>query len=212
MKQMVEELNSVPGVVGACIFSTRDGIRFSNLPALFKEERLIGAGKQLGKLYAAGRMSFQDLADVSLHYDESVVVVRELQKHLLIIVICDPSFNQNLLSMSLNLLQEEASEMDFGTITAAAVTPVAPAEEFSPPDERMAALLEEMKNQLGKILGPMAGFIFEEAQSSWQAQGGADFERIDGLIEQLNADIGDEKKAEQYRKLIAPALSGFEKG
>ena len=70
MQQLIDELKAIPGLVGACIYSSRDGLQETNLPGIFKADRLGAVGKQLAKLYSAGRMSFDDLTDVSLHYDE----------------------------------------------------------------------------------------------------------------------------------------------
>lgn len=217
MKQLIDELKAIPGVVGACIYSSRVGLQETNLPGIFKADRLAAVGKQLAKLYAAGRMSFDDLTDVSLHYDESVVVARELQKNLLIFAICDPSFNHNLLSMSFNLLQEEFRNGQFGKAEAAesvpsipTPTPVAVA-SASKLDARQLGLLEEMKGKLGRILGPMAGYIFAEVVEVWERHG-ARAERLGSLLELLDKEIADEDKSATYRQLIATELQAFKEG
>ena len=122
MLHLIDELKVIPGVMGACIVNSQTGVQVTNLPALFRVERLALVGKHLLKIYAAGRMSFDDLTDITLNYDESVVVARELEKNTLIFAICDPTFNQNLLSMSFNLLHEE---FKLGNFTEVAVEPVA---------------------------------------------------------------------------------------
>ncbi len=202
MKQLIDELKAIPGVVGACIYSSRDGLKATNLPGIFKADRLASVGKQLSKLQSAGRMSFDDLTDISLHYDESVVVVRGIEKKLLIFVICDPSFNHNLLTMSFNLLQEELREGEYldseengSSITTEALVAAIP-------DERLIELLGEMKGKLGKYLGPMAGFIFDEAVEAWEEQGPAERTRINSLIDLVNKEIGTPDKIDGYRRLI----------
>ena len=215
MKHLIDELKAIPGVVGACIYSSRAGLQETNLPGIFKADRLAAVGKQLAKLYAAGRMSFDDLTDVSLHYDESVVVARELQKNLLIFAICDPSFNHNLLSMSFNLLQEEFHNGQFGKAEAAEPVPSIPspatAVSASKLDARQLGLLEEMKGKLGRVLGPMAGYIFAEVVEVWERQG-ASAERLGSLIELLDKEIADEDKSATYRQLIATELQAFQEG
>jgi hypothetical protein len=202
-------------VVGACIYSSRAGLKVSNLPGIFKPDRLAAVGKHLAKLYSAGRMSFDDLTDVSLHYDESVVVARELQKNLLVFVVCDPTFNHNLLTMSLNLLQEEVANSDFDAADPVATPALQPAAAvaYQPrPEGQLQGLFSEMKELLGKVLGPMAGFIFDEMAEVWEKQGAAEIGRIDELIELLNREISDPDKIKHYRKLIEPELSNFRKG
>ena len=185
----------------------------TNLPVIFKPERLNLVGKHLLKLYAAGRMSFDDLTDIVLNYDESVVVARELEKNMLIFAICDPTFNQNLLTMSFNLLQEEFKLGNFSTVPIPETEEeptVAPSQ--LPQVETSGALLEllaEMKDLLAKVLGPMAGFIFDEVAEEWMAQGSSGFARIEELIEQINQEIADQDKIGSYRQLISPVLKNF---
>ncbi|MCF6266479.1 MAG: hypothetical protein L3J57_08045 [Desulfuromusa sp.] len=209
MIQLIDELKVIPGVIGACIVNFQEGLKVTNLPAIFKPERLLVVGHHLLKLFSAGRESFSDLTDITLNYDESVVVARELEKGTLVFVICDPTFNHNLMAMSLNLLQEEYKLGDFSTEVAPAVVPAQPQADMS---GKMQDLLEEMKGTLSKVLGPMAGFIFDEVAEEWIEQGVSDFSRIEVLIDLLNQEISDQDKIDSYRQLISPALKTFQKG
>lgn len=207
MKQAIDELKAIPGVVGACLFSTQEGLLESNLPGMFKPEKLAAVGKQVTKLLAAGRMSFDDLNDLSLHYDESVVIARELRRGLTIFAVCDPSFNHNLLTMSLNLLQEELRNQPEGQPVAAVsesvATKSAPAVTIDP---SLEPLLGELKAALAKVLGPMASIIFDELQQNW-AQEGATPERLSVLLEMINREIGDTDKIAAFSALTAPLLA-----
>ena len=212
MKQMIDELKSVPGVIGACVYSSRAGLQISNLPTIFKPDRLTAIGKHLAKLYSAGRMSFDDLTDVCLYYDESAVVARELQKNLLIFVICDPGFNHNLLSMSFKLLQEEIETSGFEPTEKETPVAVKATVAQAKTEEQLLGLFNEMKDLLGKVLGPMAGYIFDETLETWEKQGAAESDRIEELIELLNGEISDPEKIRHYRKLITPELKRIGKG
>ncbi|MFK5925052.1 MAG: hypothetical protein QM483_00350 [Desulfuromusa sp.] len=218
MIHLIDELKVIPGVIGACIVSSREGLKVTNLPAIFKPERLGLVGKHLLKLSSAGRMNFADLTDITLNYDESVVVARELEPGTLIFAICDPTFNHNLLAMSFNLLHEEYKLGNF-TEAAAQTTPSAAVTAADSPlsteqkiSRELQSLLDEMKEALGKILGPMAGFIFDEVVEEWVAQGSPDFSRIEELIEQINQEIADPDKIGNYRQHIASVLKDFQKG
>ena len=74
-----------------------------------------------------------------------------------------------------------------GPEASAPIEPVplspAPATTASPRqhDGRLTELLAQMKSKLGRILGPMAGFIFEEVVEEWQQLGAADNREIDRL-------------------------------
>lgn len=217
MINLIDELKTVPGIVGACIVNG-EGLQATNLPAIFKPERLSRVGQHLLALSASGRASFDDLTDMTLNYDESVVVARELVDGTMLFVICDPTFNYNLLTMSLNLLQEEFKGGNFTSAPVATppepVTPAAAVAAAAPTGEisaQLQSLLDDMKELLSKILGPMAAFVFDDAVEEWQGQGGADFSRIEELIEGINREIGDQEKNDRYRALVSPLLEAFPK-
>jgi len=215
MINLIDELKVVPGVVGACIVNSEDGLLTTNLPAIFKPERLALVGQHLLTLSRSGYSCFPDLTDMTLNYDESVVVARELVDDTVLFAICDPSFNYNLLTMSFNLLQEEFKAGNYGSAQvepAAAPVTAEPAPATSVISAAMQELLDEMKGLLGKILGPMAGFVFDDVVDVWQGKGAADFSRIDELIAAINQEIDDAEKVDNYRRLIQPLLNKFEKG
>lgn len=211
MLQLIDELKNISGVVGACTYSPQHGLKESNLPGIFRPEKLAAIGKQFTKLFTAGQMSFSDLTELMLNYDESVVVARTMQNNDLIFVICDPSFNHNLLSMSFNLLQEEL----YGDLLAAEDKgSVGGALESSKVKKSalkdLTLLFESLREHLAKIVGPMAGIIFDEAVDEWQKQGTADESRLKNLFDLLNQEIADPEKIEHYQELIEPALQAFQ--
>ena len=218
MIHLIDELKVIPGIIGASIVSSREGLKVANFPSIFKPERLTAVGNHLLKLYSAGRMSFDDLSDLTLSFDESVVVARELEKGTLLFAICDPTFNQSLLTMSFNLLHEEYKIGNFSDAmaTTEAIPDVKGAEPSIAMEQKISAPLQEllsgMKENLSKILGPMAGFIFDEAVEDWLQQDSPDMNRIDALIELINQEIAEEDKIEKYRQLISPVLKDFQKG
>lgn len=212
MKQAIDDFKAIPGVVGACFFGTQEGLLQCNLPGMFKPEKLTAVGQQLAKLLAAGRMSLNDMQDLSLHYDESVIIARELRKGLIVFVLCDPSFNQNLLTMSLNLLQDELREQ-----TEAPATLVPAAAEMAPAEKvetRAAApaspvdnlkLKTQLKEALAKVMGPMAGIIVDEIYADW-AQTEGQGQGLAALLDRIRAEIADPQKIATFDALVDPHL------
>lgn len=207
MQQMLEELQAISGVVGAAVFSSADGLLANTLPRIFKPERLVAVGEQLSKLYSAGELSFTDLTDITLNYDESVVVGRSLDETSLAFVYCEPNYSHNLLSTSLNLLQDDFinGRFDISPAGASALC------HDDTDNAGLSDLFDLLRERLRKILGPMADFVFEEHLETWR-QGGTDSSRLEGLISAICGEIGDEEKIERYRQLIALDLQAFEKG
>lgn len=207
MQQMLDELQTISGVVGAAVFNSGEGLLANNLPRIFKPERLAAVGEQLSKLYSVGQFNFADLSDVTLNYDESVVVVRGLNESTLVFSFCDPEYNHNLLSTSLNLLQEDflAGEFAEGGVAVGKKT------TKTSVDAALNELFDLLRERLRKVVGPMADFFFDEQLEGWVKKRG-DASQLDELIDAICIEIADEEKIDRYRQLIAPDLQAFQKG
>lgn len=210
MKEIIDDLKDLSGVIGVCLYHGQSGVLTSNLPAIFSPEKLTDIGKLLMRIQSAGRMTFNDLTDLSLHYDESVILVRELEENLVVFLLCDPDFNQNLVTMSLNLAQQELQNQQ---------TPLVQqfVKEDKPPEaaatvEQIEPILAQIKEPLPKILGPMADFVFEEAVESWQATGNATLNNLGGLVQLLENEIGNADQIKRFHDKIAHVMIQAAKG
>ena len=204
MKEIISDLKALPGVLGACLFHGQRGSLINNLPTIFSAEKLEDIGKLLMKIQTAGQMNFHDLTDISLQYDEAVILVRALEENLLVFVLGDPDFNQNLVTMSLNILQQELKNKKVPLAELTSVAEVAGTE--SKLAENIAPILAAMKAHLPKIMGPMADIIFDEAVESWEQQGKCSVDDLGALIQLLNAEIGRPDKISSYQEMIEPIL------
>lgn len=200
MKEILDDLKDLSGVIGACLYHSQNGLLATNLPAIFTEDKLTEIGKLLTKLLSAGRMSFPDLTDLSLQYDESAILARELGDTSIIFLLCDPDFNQNLITMSLNLLQQELKSQN-----VSAPPPTPPQE--APAAKNVAPVLQQIQEQLPKILGPMADIIFDEVVESWREQGKSTLEDVQVLIQMFEEEIENPDQISRFRESIAPVIA-----
>lgn len=214
MQAIIDDLKDLPGVLGACLYHGQRGPLETNLPAIFTADKLVKISKLLMKIHAAGRMNFQDLTDLSLQYDESVILVRELEDNLIIFTLCDPGFNQNLVTMSLNLLQQELKNQPFQVGDSPSVTADPPpvTDVSTGPSEEVSRAMEAMKSHLPKIMGPMADIIFDEAVETWKKQGKYTVGDLDLLVQMLAEEIENADKITNYKEMIKPALQQAAKG
>ena len=67
-------------------------------------------GATLVKVYKSGRLNFSDITDVSIYYDEAIVVIREAPDNVYLIIVFEASANLNLLSMTVNLIMDDINE------------------------------------------------------------------------------------------------------
>lgn len=107
MTSLINELEVIPGVVGACFYDLNSGVKTSSLLLAFSRDRLELIGNHLAKIYATGVTTFDHFSGLSLHFDESVVVARTVTADTLCFVVCDPAYNLNVL---LNMMQEEIGD------------------------------------------------------------------------------------------------------
>ncbi|PNU20699.1 hypothetical protein C2E25_05620 [Geothermobacter hydrogeniphilus] len=218
MQQALDDLKAIPGVVGAAIYQAQQGVLANNLPGLFKPEKLAGMGKLLNKIFSAGRLSFNDLAETSLCYEEATLITREISEGRYIMVICDPAANMNLLSMSLKMALEDLRQPRSAAPAQSAVTPPPTAGQVvdrqSPevkPEELMAkgplsTPMKGMLQQLANVIGPMAEILFQDALIEWSKTFQVSITNLPHLVDLVCRDIGDNQKAKQYRDLIQSQL------
>ena len=106
MDNVIEDLKSISGVLGGLLYNSQKGVIASNLPPIFKIENLTEIGKMVSKIYGTGSGNFTEITEISLYYEESVLIVKEVSEGVFLIVLGDPSSNINLLTISMNLVTE----------------------------------------------------------------------------------------------------------
>lgn len=210
MQQLIKDMKAIPGVIGACTYRSKDGITYNNLPSLFREDRLHQTAKHLAKIHAAGRLNFPELIETLVHYDESIVVFRQIDLDEHLITICDPGINMSLLSMSLNLAIENIPHKKAPTetqIKAQGTDKAAPDIQKLMNKGPMAQPLQAMLKLLTKIIGPMAKIIFEDSVARWVESSENNRGSLSKLLEIICQEIGDNEKSEEYRALVRQKMT-----
>ncbi len=220
MSKIFEELKSIPGVLGAFIIHSKDGILIKDMPTIFKEQKLEVMGNSLIKMFSTSLVNFPDTIELSAFYEESVIMIKEITDDFFLIVMYDPTLNLNFLSMSINLMlddfkkfcntpndidnvnQHAMSTDESGALERDHQISAEEAIETGP----MAETLQGMQEALIKILGPMAPIIFNDSVNEWLKNDLPSFSSLSSLIEIINAEIGDSEKAEAYLQRILPLV------
>ncbi len=211
MNELLAEIKAIPGVIGGGVYSPERGLLASNLPPVFKKERVENIARSLIKLHTAGTYSYPDLLDVTLYYEESVLQIREVGKKLYLVLVGDPALNTSLLSLSINLALEESKGLD------AAAAPAAEAGRGRGAGAGARALIDSgplaeplgrMQQALAKVIGPMAKIIFGDALEEWGGEEEPSLQGLSRLLTLLNREIGDPEKVRDFRDRVAPILKG----
>lgn len=212
MNTVLDEIKTIPGIIGGFVFGVTHGIQMNNLPPVFKETNLNKIGKVLDKIYRSSKAGSPDITELSLYYEESTIIVRPLGKTAYLVIMSEPSLNQNLITMSMNMVADEiiqmgetldsaAENLDSNTQTQS-VKEIS-AEEIinnSPLSEQLCG----MQTSLLKIIGPMAKIIFKDAINAWIGSNNPSESSLPRLVEILLNEINNSEREEKYLKMIAP--------
>ncbi len=217
MNTVLNEIKSIPGIVGGFFFDATQGVQFSDLPPIFKDENLNKIGKVLDKMYGMSQSGLTNISDLFLYYEESTIIIRQIGKTSYLVVISDPQLNQNLLIMTMNMNEDELKAMGkkFDEANEKNIMLSPAVEAVEPPVETVSAediiknspvsdQLQNMETALFKIVGPMAKIIFREAVQEWLQSQDPSESSIPMLLDILSKEINDPEKEQQYADLISP--------
>jgi len=208
IKQALDELKAVQGVTGAYIYSAKGNVIANNLPEIYKEAKLLNIGKALAKLYTAGGLTFPDISDVFLSYEESIVIGREIADKSYLIILSEPSLNVNLVTLTMNLIKDDIKEaIQNGAPEQPVTAEELPAGKKVTANELittgiLAAPLQEMQAALAKVMGPMAKVIFIECVEKWQAVCPPSSKNFPKLMDIIVTGIKDPEKVHRYEELV----------
>ncbi len=218
MNNVLSEIKSIPGIIGGFFFDSIQGVKASNLSPIFKEDNLNKIGKVLYKMYTMSESGLKDISDLFLCYEESTIIIRRIGNTSSLVIICDPSFNQNLLTMSMNMLAEELKEISLKfdqanenkeQISAGVGSRIEKiSEEEIINNSPVSDQLQRMQTALFKILGPMAKIIFKEAVRDWSQMQDPSETSIPALLEILIKEINDPEKAKKYLEMVPQNKKG----
>jgi hypothetical protein len=212
MNTVLDEIKTIPGIIGGFVFGVTCGIQMNNLPPVFKDANLNKIGKVLDKIYRSSKAGSPDITELSLYYEESTIIVRPLGKTAYLIIMSEPSLNQNLITMSMNMVADEIIQMG-ETLDRAAENKdsnaqTQPVKEISTEEIINNSPLSEqlcgMQTALLKIVGPMAKIIFKDAINAWIGSNNPSESALPLLVEILLNEINNSEREEKYLKMIAP--------
>jgi predicted regulator of Ras-like GTPase activity (Roadblock/LC7/MglB family) len=217
MNNLLEEIKTSPGVLGACVYSSKKGIVGSNLPATFNSEQQQRITSILHRVFRLNDAARLDVNAYEIQYDEALLMARRLNTETTLVVVCAPDVNVSLVSMACGMqsaeLLEEIAAHPGGTTpspTPAAPVPPAPAPATLTPAEvlngPLADKLTGIKRALAKCIGPVAGMALDGALKTWLEKGEPTAERLKDLAELLLPEIDDDNEkaafVQEVKKLL----------
>jgi len=218
MNKVLNEIKSIPGVTGGFFFDSKQGVKTSDLPPIFKAGNLTKIGNVLDKMYTVSNTGLQNVSDICLYYEESTIIMRRLGKSASLIIFSDPSLNQNLLTMSINMLSDDLDRIGLELETTENNTDshaedlIIPVDTVSVEDlienSPLSEQLRGMQTALFEIIGPMAELIFKDAVRDWVKSADPSEKSFHILVRLLTNEINDPDNEVKYLELISSYYGG----
>ncbi len=112
MSNIFQEFKSIQGYIGGYIFRPGSGILVKDMPTVYKENKLSELGEVLIKTYKSGSLNFSDMIDVSICFQEAIIIIRETSGNSFVFLFIDPSANMNLFNMTLSVMMDDIGKLE----------------------------------------------------------------------------------------------------
>ena len=208
MKNLLEEIKTSPGVLGACVFSAKHGIVGSNLPANFNSEQQQRITSILHRVFRLNDAARLDVNAYEIQYDEALLMARRLDKEATLVIVCTPDVNVPLVSMACGmqtaeLLEAIESHQGGDSQQTPQKSKPTPAEVLNGP---LGEKLTMIKKSLAKSIGPVAGMALENALANWLEKGEPEAGRLVDLAELLLPEIDDDGEKATFVREVKELL------
>ena len=202
MKDVLKEIDVLPGVVGSCIYSKERGQVCSGLPPSFTDESILTIANRVTRLVQMGVMVDMDVQTIALRYDMYTIMAMSLDGDTLLLIACESRSNCSLIATTISML---AGELQSRLAKDSTPSPDRKETTGKAGDgneaERTASLLKQVRGALAFVVGPMADMVFDDNVALWTQKKPAGMSRLPELIEMLAGEIGDDSAAEFKEKV-----------
>ena len=214
MDSLLQEINMLPSVLGCFVYSSEQQTANSKVPPIFKENNIKTIGSLLARIVQMGGVAGLNFTDIEIKYDESLIVITPLTKGALLVIICEPSANKSLISMTAGMLSKDID----ATLTAGnagapvkKMTPVPSKQQPAAPqpsdattgkeaeiDATLAPVLEQVKDALALAIGPIASPVMRDTIEIWAKQAPPSRATLPSLAKLLCEEIDDDDLEKEF--------------
>jgi len=206
MDSLLQEINMLPGVLGCFVYNSKQQIAGKKMPPIFKDNTIQNIGNLLTRTVQMGSMAELNFKDIELKYNESKIVVSLLTDGALLVIICEPTTNKSLVSMTTGMLSKDIEAALLGAPQMTQIPPP-PAQKTvqkqAQPAEaeigaELAPVLEQIKDALAMAIGPIAAPVMKDSIDTWAQQNEPSIANIPALAELLCKEIDDDKLENEF--------------
>ncbi|RUM41789.1 MAG: hypothetical protein DSY80_08295 [Desulfocapsa sp.] len=212
MDSLLQEINMLPGVLGCFVYNSKQQVAGKKMPPIFKDKAITSIANLLVRTVQMGSTAELNFTDIELNYNESVLMVTPLSGGALLVIICEPTTNKSLITMTTGMLAKDIEASLGGAPQAAVRQPpvqaATPSQSTSPPQTAppaeaeigadLASLLEQIKDALALAIGPIAAPVMKDSIETWAQQNEPSFANIPALAKILCDEINDDDLEDEF--------------
>ena len=210
MDSLLQEINMLPGVLGCFVYNNKQQIAGKKMPPIFKDNAISSIGNLLVRTIQMGNMAELNFTDIELKYNESMIMVSPLAGGALLIIICEPTTNKSLITMTTGMLAKDLEANLRGAPQAVQQPPVqatAPQQTTPQPPQppveaeigaELAPVLEQIKDALALAIGPIAAPVMKDSIETWAQQNEPSIANIPALAKILCEEINDDDLEKEF--------------
>lgn len=198
MEELLHEITALPKVIGCFLFSSSKGVTRSNMPPIFTEDAVNTIGTLLARSKQMGKDADLNIEGIDLRYNETELLAKPLDTNAVLITICEPGANKQLLDMSINMVIN-----DIATLLES--DPVASDVSKKPKlqmDPALKPILAKIKSELAEDIGPIAGPVLDDCLKKWSNEGQQSIKRLPDLAWMICREIDDDRLERKFMEKI----------
>ncbi len=208
MNELLQEIKLLPGVIGSSLYISGQKEAYSDLPKVFKA-KTADIGRSLERLFKLRQG--RDISFIEVRFDESVMLMRPVDKEASLITICEGEVNFPLVNMTSSMLIGELKKaveaIRRGETAAKEAKPAPQAAAKADVNEIMqkgplAPVMEKLANALALAIGPISDMVMKDTVKAWAKAGPPDESRVPELIEMLCKEIDDSELEKEFREQV----------
>ncbi|MEN8141018.1 MAG: hypothetical protein ABFR97_07330 [Thermodesulfobacteriota bacterium] len=230
MKELLQEIKMLKGVLGVFVYSGPKGIIASDVPNSFREPSLKRMG-QFTQLFFANRVARQQrFTSMEVKNDESLLMLKKVDDVVFLVTICEANASMPLVNMTTSMLLSELKSAAAAPspppppppVSPVAAPPAAkakPAPAASAPpaaapvdlnkllnEGPFAATARKLEDAMSRAIGPVGVMVVRDCVEKWVANGAPAKNRFNELLGLLLKEIGDRELENEFKREVGPLL------
>ncbi|MEN8188319.1 MAG: hypothetical protein ABFS19_00595 [Thermodesulfobacteriota bacterium] len=212
-------VSSLPEITGAFLASPNHEILIDQAAHIFPMGEQQHIAETLYAVHSLGSSRFNNITAVQVGFHSLNLCTRILDDGNQLVVIHRPELSTSMLKMTVQLaLNSEQGDGDAPVQATVEQEPVveieeddseadlALVEELLHSDNDLSSLLNAIRDELAKHIGPVVELVFEDALPKWAKNGGAAKERLGELIPGLADELETDADRVEFERDIEKIL------